>query len=123
MGGVPVIVSTGIWPGGAGITILSATFLLLAEPSLWIRDGRPDYLVPWTRRNRVDFGGGVGERDVFNLDEPEVFMIHDSCGIENVRSSFGTSPDIWNALFGLLRLIPQPVLANRELMQLFAAFS
>jgi len=151
--GVPVIVSTGIWPGvsalmakrvissldgdcsdlemsfytagtgGAGITILSATFLLLAEPSLWIRDGRPEYLAPWTERNRVDFGGDVGERDVFNLDEPEVFMIHDSCGIANVRSSFGTSPDVWNALFGLLRLIPEPILANRELMQLFAAFS
>lgn len=152
---VPVIVSTGIWPGisalmakrvitslggggqcsdlemsfytagtgGAGITILSATFLLLAEPSLWIRDGKEEYVDAWTIPNRVDFGSDVGERNVFNLDEPEVYMIREHCRVPNVRSSFGTSPEIWNGLFGLLRFIPASILANRDLMQKFAAFS
>lgn len=151
--GVPAVVSAGIWPGvsalmvaeaverlggaakdvelsfftagtgGAGPTIVSATFLLLAEPPLVYRGGSPGRGEPWGDRHLVDFGPGAGQRFVHLLDEPEVYTCHKVLGIPNIRSSFGTAPDVWNWLFGAVRLLPVQLLRNRTLMQGVAVFS
>jgi len=151
--GIPAVVSAGIWPGvsalmvseaverlggdvqdvdlsfftagtgGAGPTIVSATFLLLAEPPLVFEAGDAQRAEPWGARRLVDFGPGVGERNVHLLDEPEVYTCHRALGVPNMRSSFGTAPDIWNLLFGVVKQLPESVLRNRGLMQGVAIFS
>lgn len=149
---IPAVVSAGIWPGvsalmiaeakarlgslesvemsfftagtgGAGPTIVSATFLLLAEPPLTFKGGREKRVEAWGDRRLVDFGPGVGERYVHLLDEPEVYTCHRALGIPNIRSSFGTWPDVWNLMFGAARALPASVLRNRGLMQGVANFS
>lgn len=151
--GVPAVVSTGIWPGvsalmvaeaverlggsvddvemsfftagtgGAGPTIVSATFLLLAEPPLVYSGGKALREEVWGGRKLVDFGPGAGEQWVHLLDEPEVYTLHEALGIPNIRSSFGTAPDIWNWLFAAVKLLPQEALRNRALTQAAANFS
>ncbi|CAE7801719.1 unnamed protein product [Symbiodinium sp. CCMP2592] len=150
---VPAVVSAGIWPGvsalmvceaverlggsaedvemcfytagtgGAGPTIVSATFLLLAEPPLNFKDGREVRAEPWGNRRLVDFGRNVGRQHVHLLDEPEVYTCHRCLGIPNITSSFGTAPDVWNLMFGAVRILPKSVLGNRGLMQGVANFS
>ncbi|CAJ1360976.1 unnamed protein product [Effrenium voratum] len=149
---VPAVVSAGIWPGvsalmvceaqerlgaieelelsfhtsgtgGAGPTIVSATFLLLAEQPLNFRDGAEIRAEPWGNRRLVDFGPGVGEQYVHLLDEPEVYTCHECLGIPTISSSFGTAPDVWNWMFGAVRVLPPSVLGNRGLMQAVANFS
>jgi len=150
---VPAVVSAGIWPGvsalmvceaherlgdvkdltmsfytagtgGAGPTIVSATFLLLAEPPLNYKDGEEVREEAWGSRRYVDFGDGVGEQPVHLLDEPEVYTCHEYLGIPNVSSRFGTAPDVWNWMFAACaKAIPPSVLANRSLMQQVAVFS
>eukprot|EP00929_Paragymnodinium_shiwhaense_P110165 TRINITY_DN76919_c0_g1_i1.p1 TRINITY_DN76919_c0_g1~~TRINITY_DN76919_c0_g1_i1.p1 ORF type:complete len:484 (-),score=92.46 TRINITY_DN76919_c0_g1_i1:4-1455(-) len=154
-GGVPALVSTGIWPGasallvakavedlggpemienvemsfftagtgGAGPTIVSATFLLLAEPPLIYKAGAEARAEPWTDSRVVDFGPGVGERTVYLLDEPECYTVGKVLGLPNISSRFSTAPDVWNGLFGAVKIFPESVLRDRALMQLVANFS
>ena len=58
--------------GGAGPTIVSATFLLLCTPVATYQGGRLVELEPWTERRLADFGEGIGERECYLLDNPDV---------------------------------------------------
>jgi len=110
--------------GGAGPTIVSATFLLLAERPLVYRGGQAQRPEPWSARRLVDFGPGVGERYVHLLDEPECYTCHECLGVPTIDSSFGTAPEIWNQMFAAVqRIVPPTVLANKALMQALAVFS
>ena len=90
---VPAVISCGIWPGasallaaraaerlgkpledlefsfftsgtgGAGPTIVSATFLLLCTPAAVYADGELVMKEPWTEKRTAAFGPGVGARD------------------------------------------------------------
>ena len=109
--------------GGAGPTIVSATFLLLAARVLTFVDGRLTYKKPWTERRVVDFGEGVGRHACFLLDNPDVPTAVESLAVANCASRFGTAPGIWNSLFASMKRLPREVLVNRAAMQTLALFS
>ena len=109
--------------GGAGPTIVSATFLLLATAVATYQNGLPTAKQPWTERRLVDFGAGVGVQPCFLLDNPDVFAIADALDVANCASRFGTAPRVWNSLFGAMKLLPVNLLRNRKAMQGFAQFS
>jgi hypothetical protein len=114
--------------GNAGPAIVAATFHLLAEPAFALRDGAVTHLTPWTERRSVAFGAGVGERSVYLLDNPDVFTLSHApplAGrVRSLSSSFGTAPQVWNELFGAVRvLVPKALLLNRPAMSFAAAFS
>ncbi|KAJ6984666.1 hypothetical protein NC653_022842 [Populus alba x Populus x berolinensis] len=67
--------------GGAGPTILATSFLLLGEKIK---------LKPYSGMLNIDFGKGIGKRDVYLLNLPEVRSAHDVLGIPTVQCS------IWN---------------------------
>jgi hypothetical protein len=48
---------------------------------------------------------------------------HDFLGIGNVKSLFGTAPDFWNTLLGLMAQLPPSLLANEGAMTKLALFS
>ena len=78
------------------------------------------------RKNVVgvaDFGGGIGERECYLLDNPDVPTSAEALGVANAASRFGTTPTFWNSLFGGMKAIPQSLLADRGKMQGFALFS
>ena len=109
--------------GGAGPTIVSATFLLLASKALTVVDNVPLLQQPWTDQRIIDFGGGVGKRACFLLDNPDVPTTVEALGLANCTSRFGTAPDLWNCLFGAMRHVPAVLLNNRAAMQALASFS
>lgn len=109
--------------GGAGPTIVSATFLLLGTEVVTYVDGALTHKEPWTERCVVDFGSGIGEQECFLLDNPDVPTTAEALGIANCASRFGTAPGVWNSLFGAIKALPMDLLRNRTAMQGLALFS
>ena len=109
--------------GGAGPTILTATFLILGENVLTYAGGKAVYKVSASDPLTADFGAQIGVRDVarLNLIECESCFVS---GVPSVETFFGTAPPFWNTLFVIMaKLIPQRVLQNRDLMATFALAS
>lgn len=109
--------------GGAGATLLVATFLILAEKSLLIQDGRRKEVDAMKDYEMVDFGKIVGTKDVAHLNLLEAASTHDVLGIGNVKTLFGTAPSFWNQLLGLMAQLPSSLLSNEPLMEKLAIFS
>lgn len=82
--------------GGAGPTILATSYLLLGEEALTYQEGKEVYLRPWSARRTVDFGRGIGKRDCFLLNLPEVHSAHTVLKVPSVNARFGTAPGLWN---------------------------
>ena len=68
----------------------------------------------------IDFGPGIGKREVARLNLIECESCHVT-GVQTVQTFFGTAPPFWNTLFVLMaKLIPQRVLQNRNAMDALA---
>ena len=110
--------------GNAGITIITATFLILGEDVLVYEDGQRKYFKSATNKRVVDFGEQVGEREVVRLNLIECESCHVTSGVPSVQTNFGTAPPFWNRLFALMAtLVPKKVLQDRDLMEKLALFS
>ncbi|CAM9249506.1 unnamed protein product [Chrysoparadoxa australica] len=109
--------------GGAGPTILSATFLILAERALTYRNGQELRLTPASDMKMVDFGGKVGPRQVFRMNLIEAYTARQTQGVANIDTFFGTAPTVYNYLLKFMSMLPKAILGNTELMQKFALFS
>jgi len=150
---VPAVVACGIWPGvsalmaaeavdqlggecesidlsfhtagtgNAGPTIVSATFLLLCQPALTFADGVEVRLEPWTDQRAVDFGDGVGVKQCWLLDNPDVPTCAAALQVPSISSRFGTAPLFWNYLFGGMKALPKSLLGDKDAMQGFSLFS
>jgi hypothetical protein len=109
--------------GGAGVTLLVATFLILAEEALTVVNGRRKPVPAMREYSTVDFGDIVGNKQVAPLNLLETASVHDVLGVGNTKSLFGTAPDFWNALLGLMAKLPPSLLANEDIMTKLAIFS
>ena len=109
--------------GGAGPTILTATFLILGEDVITYQNNQLVYKKSATDKRVVDFGEGIGRREVVRLSLIECESCHIS-GIGNVETFFGTAPPFWNTLFALMaNIIPQKWLQERNKMTILAKIS
>lgn len=110
--------------GGAGVTLLVATFLILAEGALTIVNGRRKSIAPMTEYSTHNFGDIIGNKAVAHLNLLETASIHDTMGVGSSQSLFGTAPPIWNWLLGVMaRTVPSNILANEQLMLNLSIFS
>jgi saccharopine dehydrogenase-like NADP-dependent oxidoreductase len=109
--------------GGAGATLLVATFLILAEKALVVVNGRRREVSAMESYSRINFGPIVGDKDVAHLNLLETASVADALGVGNVQSLFGTAPDFWNALLGLMAKLPPSLLANEDIMRKLSVFS
>lgn len=109
--------------GGAGPTIVSATFLLLATDVVTYLDGVLTHQEPWTEQRIVDFGPGIGKHRCFLLDNPDVCSIAEALNIANCSSRFGSTPGVWNTLFRAMKALPKDLLYDRKAMQALAIVS
>uniref|UniRef100_A0A0E0MCA0 Saccharopine dehydrogenase NADP binding domain-containing protein n=1 Tax=Oryza punctata TaxID=4537 RepID=A0A0E0MCA0_ORYPU len=115
--GIPAITTAGIYPGvsnvmaaelvhaarsenagtgGAGPTILTTSFLLLAEDVIAYNKGEEIKLKPYSGALSIDFGKGVRKKDVYLLNLPEVKSAYKVLGVPTVSARFGTAPFFWN---------------------------
>lgn len=100
--------------GGAGATIVSATFLLLCQKALCYAQGVEQEQEAWSSPRTVDFGAGVGTRRVWLLDNPDVYTIHQALNVPTLSSRFATAPEAWNFLFSAMKLmLPKSLLSNK----------
>ncbi|XP_051141894.1 uncharacterized protein LOC127258886 [Andrographis paniculata] len=110
--------------GGAGPTILSTSFLLLGEEVVAYNKGEKIKLKPYSGMLNIDFGQGIGKKDVFLLNLPEVRSVHEILGVPTVSARFGTSPFFWNwGMVAMTYLLPPETLRDRgkvqQLVELF----
>uniref|UniRef100_A0A7N0RI92 Saccharopine dehydrogenase NADP binding domain-containing protein n=2 Tax=Kalanchoe fedtschenkoi TaxID=63787 RepID=A0A7N0RI92_KALFE len=110
--------------GGAGPTILATSFLLLGEEVLAYNKGEIIKLKPYSSSLNIDFGEGIGKRDVYLLNLPEVASAHEVLGVPTVSARFGTAPFFWNwGMEAMTKLFPSEFLQDRskvqQLVQLF----
>jgi len=99
--------------GGAGPTILSTSFLLCGEQVTAYKDGAAVTLPPASYRQVVDFGSGVGSREVFLYNLPETHSAFETMNIPTVSARFGTSPGVFNTGMQLIaKLAPKGFLQN-----------
>ncbi|PON89122.1 Hopanoid-associated sugar epimerase [Trema orientale] len=110
--------------GGAGPTILATSFLLLGEEVVAYNKGEKIKLKPYSGMLNIDFGRGIGKRDVYLLNLPEVRSAHEVLGIPTVSARFGTAPFFWNwGMEAMTNLLPAEYLRDRskvqQLVQLF----
>jgi Saccharopine dehydrogenase NADP binding domain len=109
--------------GGAGVTLLVATFLILAEKALTVVKGRHVPVDAMKTYRRIHFGDVVGDRHVAHLNLLETASVHDVLGVGSTQSRFGTAPDFWNTLLGLMAKLPPEILSNEDLMRKLSVFS
>ncbi|PSS21618.1 Carboxynorspermidine synthase [Actinidia chinensis var. chinensis] len=104
--------------GGAGPTILATSFLLLGEEVVAYSKGEKIKLKPYSGMLNIDFGKGIGKRDVYLLDLPEVTSAHEVLGVPTVSARFGTSPFFWNwGMEVMTNLLPVEFLRDRSKVQ------
>ncbi|KAL5566679.1 hypothetical protein UlMin_029843 [Ulmus minor] len=104
--------------GGAGPTILATSFLLLGEEVVAYNKGEKIKLKPYSGMLNIDFGRGIGKRDVYLLNLPEVRSAHEFLGIPTVSARFGTAPFFWNwGMEAMTSLLPPEFLRDRSKVQ------
>ncbi|KAF5937041.1 hypothetical protein HYC85_024547 [Camellia sinensis] len=104
--------------GGAGPTILATSFLLLGEEVVAYSRGEKIKLKPYTGMLNIDFGKGIGKRDVYLLNLPEVRSAHEVLRVPTVSARFGTAPFFWNwGMAVMTNLLPREFLRDRSRVQ------
>ncbi|WOL12004.1 hypothetical protein Cni_G20768 [Canna indica] len=110
--------------GGAGPTILATSFLLLGEDVIAYNKGEKIKMKPYSGALNIDFGKGIGKRDVYLLNLPEVRSAYEILGVPTVSARFGTAPFFWNwGMQAIANFVPTDTLRDRskvgQLVQIF----
>ncbi|MED6181456.1 hypothetical protein PIB30_019532 [Stylosanthes scabra] len=101
--------------GGAGPTVLTSSFLLLGEEVVAYSNGKKIKLEPYSGKLNVDFEKGIGRRDVYLMNLPEVSSVYENLGVPTVSARFGTAPFFWNwGMENLTKLVPSEFLRDRS---------
>ncbi|KAM5584656.1 hypothetical protein ABKV19_004163 [Rosa sericea] len=103
--------------GGAGPTILATSFLLLGEEVVAFNKGEKIKLRPYSGMLKIDFGKGIGKKDVYLLNLPEVRSTHEVLGVPTVSARFGTAPFFWNWAMEAMTILPAELLRDRSKVQ------
>lgn len=82
--------------GGAGPAVLAATLLLAGTPVAAWRGGARVEAAPWSQPLPADFGPGVGMKDVYLVDLPEVEAAATVLGAAAASARFATAPAVFN---------------------------
>lgn len=101
----------------------SATFLILSESVLAFVNGQERRYAPASDFRTVDFGPGVGPRQIFRMNLLEAYSCFRCLGVPNCATSFGTAPDFWNYLLKGMTFLPKALLRDRAAMQVLARVS
>ncbi len=151
--GVTAIVSTGVFPGiansmarqavesldtpdtlrlsyavagsgGAGVTVMRTTFLELQHPfDAWI-DGKWQQVKPYSQREIVKFPPPYGDAGVYWFHTVEAATLPLSFPqLRTVITKFGSIPDFYNYLTGMVAQLPSGWLKNPEMVEFLSQTS
>ena len=100
--------------GGAGPAALATSVLRCADDAVAIKDGERLAVRPASNREVIDFGTGVGKREVFLYNLPEVTTCQELYDVPTVTARCGTSPGVYNGALQLVARLPRLLLESRE---------
>jgi hypothetical protein len=109
--------------GGAGATLLVATFLILAEEALTVVKGRRKSVKAMKDYTMVHFGSIVGNKEVAHLNLLETASVHEVLGVGSTKCLFRHSTWILEYIIGHHGTTSPSLLANENLMTKLAVFS
>jgi saccharopine dehydrogenase-like NADP-dependent oxidoreductase len=150
--GVTAIVSTGVFPGisnsmarqavetldtaesihlsyvvagsgGAGVTVMRTTFLELQHSfDAWI-DGCWQPVKPYSDREIVEFPAPYGRAGVYWFQTIEAATLPLTFPVKTVVTKFGSAPDFYNYLTGMVAQLPPPMLENPNIIEFLSQAS
>ncbi|WP_413165251.1 saccharopine dehydrogenase family protein [Capilliphycus salinus ALCB114379] len=88
--------------GGAGITVMRTTFLGLQRPFQVWKNGQWEQVKPYSDREVIPFPAPYGKLGVYWFDMPECYTLAQSFDVKTVVTKFGTFPDFYNYLTGMV---------------------
>ncbi|XP_015952745.1 uncharacterized protein LOC107477273 [Arachis duranensis] len=101
--------------GGAGPAVLLGSLLLLGEEVIAYSEGEKVKLEPYSGKLNVDFEKGIGKRDVYLMNLPEVRCAYENLGVPTVSARFGSAPFFWNwGMENLTKVLPLEFLRDRS---------
>ncbi|XP_052620560.1 uncharacterized protein LOC111903843 isoform X3 [Lactuca sativa] len=104
--------------GGVGPSLLASSILVLGEEAITYSKGNKIKYRSYSGMVNINFGKGIGKKDVYLLNLPKVTSTHESLGVPSVSARFGTEPFLWNwALDVIACFIPSELLRNRNKVQ------
>lgn len=110
--------------GGAGVTVMRTTFLGLLQPfSAWV-NGQWQPRWPYRDRQVVDFPEPFGPIGVYWYEVPETYTLADTFDVDTVVTKFGSAPDLYNRLTGIVaRWCPKPLLKQPATIEFLSRVS
>lgn len=84
--------------GGAGMTVMRTTFLGLRTPFKAYINGEWQEVLPYSKREVIEFPQPYGKTGVYWFDVPETYTFAESFPVKTVITKFGSVPDLYNHL-------------------------
>ncbi|KAL3653335.1 hypothetical protein CASFOL_003016 [Castilleja foliolosa] len=110
--------------GGAGPGVLATSFYLIADEAVTYKNGEKINLKPYSNMLNIDFGKGIGKKDVFLMNVPEVASAHEIFKVPTINARFGTAPFFWNwTLSAFIKTMPVKLLKNKNIVQVLVKIS
>ncbi|CAO2143213.1 unnamed protein product [Urochloa humidicola] len=103
--------------GGVGPTTLASSFFLLGEDAIAYNKGEEIKLKPYSGVLNIDFGKGVGKKNVYLLNLPEVKSAFKFLNVPTVSLSarFGSDPFFWNwGMHTFANFLPTDILRDKS---------
>ncbi|MGB3511360.1 MAG: saccharopine dehydrogenase NADP-binding domain-containing protein [Microcoleaceae cyanobacterium] len=110
--------------GGAGVTVMRTTFLGLQNSFEVWKNGRWEFVKPYSDREIVEFPLPYGKVGVYWFDMPECFTLPTSFPVQSVTTKFGSFPDFYNHLTWITaHLFPDSWLKNAKAVEFLSQVS
>ncbi|KAK6164095.1 hypothetical protein DH2020_000959 [Rehmannia glutinosa] len=104
--------------GGTGPAVLATSIFLFGDEAVTYHKGTKMKSSPYSNMLSIDFGEGIGKKEVFLLNLAEVESTHEVLGVPTVSARFGTAPFFWNwAISALIKQFPAEYLRDKNIVQ------
>ncbi|CAN6330472.1 unnamed protein product [Urochloa humidicola] len=101
--------------GGVGPTTLASSFFLLGEDAIAYNKGEEIKLKPYSGVLNIDLGKGVGKKNVYLMNLPEVKSAFKFLNVPTVSARFGSDPFIWNwGMHTFANFLPTDILRDKS---------
>ena len=109
--------------GGAGVTVMRTTFTELQKPFQCKQNGRLQTIRPYSAREICDFPVfGKGGVYWFNTVEAQT-LAASFPEVHSITTKFGSVPDLYNYLTGLVAKAPSPWIQNPTIIEFLSQVS
>ncbi|XP_078152160.1 uncharacterized protein LOC144547399 [Carex rostrata] len=77
-------------------------------------------LEPYSGVSNINFGKGIGKKDVYLLNLPEVRSAHEILKVPTVSARFGSEPFLWNwGMQAFARILPKETVRHKDEIRRF----